>query len=338
MQFGSTNPTTFGTAANERDALDAYSRVVVDVAERVSPSVVRLDVKTSASPRRRARGRDGETNTGSGSGFAFTPDGYILTNSHVVSGAETITVVAADGNRRLANLVGEDPHTDLAVVHVSESADLPALAFGDSAHLRVGQLVVAIGNPYGFDCTVTAGVVSALGRSMRTGSGRLIEDVVQTDAALNPGNSGGPLTDARGDVVGVNTAMIRPAQGICFAIGANTARFVATQILKEGRVRRSYVGVAAQTVPLLRRVVRHFDLGTETGVLVTGLEPKGPAERAGLRPGDIIVRFSTEWLTGVDDLHRRLHADLARRWVPLQVLRDNRIVAMSVIPEEAQAR
>lgn len=315
----------------EAEALDAYSRVVIDVAERVSPSVVKLEVERP----RAARGRGpSEGVDGSGSGFVFTPDGYILTNSHVVRGARHVRVVARDGSQQVADLVGDDPHTDLALVHVGEGA-LPPAPFGDSGKLRVGQMVVAIGNPYGFECTVTAGVVSALGRSMRTPTGRLVEDVIQTDAALNPGNSGGPLVNARGEVVGVNTAMIRPAQGLCFAIGVNTARFVAQQLLRHGRVPRSYIGIAAQTVPLLRRVVRHFELGTETAALVTDVDDRGPAGRAGLKPGDLVVRMGSDWVTGVDDLHRRLTAEWAGRWLPLQVVRGQQMVALGLVPEDA---
>ena len=317
----------------EGEPLDAYSRVVIDVAERVSPSVVKLEVEHTGSAQRPRRPWD-DGATGSGSGFAFTPDGYILTNSHVVHGAQKITVIARDGSRHLANVVGEDPHTDLAVVHVT-GADIPPVALGDSTGLRVGQLVVAIGNPYGFECTVTAGVVSALGRSMRTPTGRLVEDVIQTDAALNPGNSGGPLVNARGQIVGVNTAMIRPAQGICFAIGVNTARFVALQLLREGRVRRSYIGIAAQTVPLLRRVVRFFELGTDSAALVTDVDPKGPAGRAGLQPGDLVVRLGSSWITGVDDLHRRLTPEVAGQWVPLQVVRGQKVTSLGLVPEES---
>lgn len=319
----------------EGEALDAYSRVVVDVAERVSPSVVKLEIERAPAQGGQKRRRSAEDAPGSGSGFAFTPDGYILTNSHVVTGGNKITVISRDGTRHLANVVGNDPHTDLAVVHVS-NADIPPVALANET-LRVGQLVVAIGNPYGFECTVTAGVVSALGRSMRTGTGRLVEDVIQTDAALNPGNSGGPLVNARGDVVGVNTAMIRPAQGICFAIGMNTARFVALQLLREGHVRRSFIGVAAQTVPLLRKVVRYFELGTQSAALVTDVDARGPAGRAGLQPGDLIVRFGSEWITGVDDLHRRLLPELAGRWVPLQVVRGKKLESLGLVPDAAQA-
>jgi S1-C subfamily serine protease len=249
-----------------------------------------------------------------------TPDGYVLTNSHVVSGASRIHASFLDGRRVPAYLVGDDPDTDLAVVRVSAD-DLSPVSFGDSARLDVGQIAIAIGNPYGFDCTVTAGVVSALGRSLRTKNGRLIDDVVQTDAALNPGNSGGPLCDARGQVIGVNTAVIMPAQGICFAIAANTATFVMGKLIHEGRIRRSYLGLAGQNVPLHRRLVRHHELPVESGVFVVSVEAGGPAARGGVRDGDLIVAFGARPVAGMDDLHRLLTEEQAGKPARLTVIR-----------------
>ncbi|HVV53653.1 MAG TPA: trypsin-like peptidase domain-containing protein [Polyangia bacterium] len=323
--------------ADDRAALDSYSRTVTEVAAEVSPSVVRLDVEQAQppppSPSRRgpAAPRRPEPATGSGSGFAFTPDGYVLTNSHVVSGARRIALTTLDGRQRAAELVGDDPDTDLAVVRV-HGLDLPAVAFGDSSALQVGQIAVAVGNPYGFDCTVTAGVVSALGRSLRSRTGRLIDDVIQTDAALNPGNSGGPLCDGRGRVIGVNTAMILPAQGICFAIAVNTATFVVSALIHEGRVRRAFLGVAGQTVPLHRRVVRFHELPLESAIFVAALEPDSPAARAGLRDGDLIVGFDGRPTGGIDELHRLLTEERAGRPIPLAVVRGGERLTLTVVP------
>jgi S1-C subfamily serine protease len=288
---------------NDRDLLDVYSQTVTAVAEQVSPSVVRIEA------------------SGSGSGFVMTPDGYVLTNSHVVSGAKRVEVTLHDGQRLPAQVVGDDPHTDIALVRI-DAPKLVALTFANSSALRVGQLAIAVGNPYGFDCTVTAGVVSALGRSLRTKTGRLIDDVIQTDAALNPGNSGGPLVDSRGQVIGVNTAMIMPAQGICFAIAANTASFVMGKLIHEGRIRRSYLGVAGQSVPLHRRVVRFHSLQSESGVFVVSVEPNSPAKLAGLREGDLIVAFRDQPIAGVDDLHRLLTEEQAGVGASMTILRD----------------
>jgi S1-C subfamily serine protease len=275
---------TPGDDRRQDDALlDSYSSTVTAVAAAVSPSVVRIDVAgvEGKRPQRPDRPRGPNEAVGSGSGFVITPDGFVLTNSHVVSGAKRITVTLLDGRKLPAHLVGDDPDTDLAVVrlHDSDLTPLTPVAFGDSSALRVGQIAVAVGNPFGFDCTVTAGVVSALGRSLRTQSGRLVDDVIQTDAALNPGNSGGPLLDARGRVIGVNTAMILPAQGICFAIAINTASFVVGKLIHEGRIRRSYLGVAGQNVPLHRRVVRFHELPGESAVFVVSVEPNSPGAR-----------------------------------------------------------
>jgi S1-C subfamily serine protease len=264
----------------------------------------------------------------------FTTSGYILTNSHVVHDADRIEVTLSDGRQLAAERVGDDPETDLAVVRVHENGLLPAV-LGDSQAVRVGQLAIAIGHPYGFQCTVTAGVVSALGRTLRAKSGRLIDDVLQTDAALNPGNSGGPLVTSRGQVIGVNTAVILPAQGICFAIAINTAKYVAGRLIKDGRVKRSRIGVSVQTVALPRRLAARDDLGIEGGVLVVGIEPGGPADRGGLFEGDVIVAFGGEPVAGIDDLHRLLTEERVGVWTTVKVLRDAEVLRLDLIPQDA---
>jgi S1-C subfamily serine protease len=316
----------------DRELLDVYSRTVTTVAEQVSQSVVRIDVQGVAAPERRdRRPRGPDEAAGSGSGFVFTPDGFVLTNSHVVSGAKRITVSLLDGRKVPAHLVGDDPDTDVAVVWI-QAADLVPMRLGDSTRLKVGQIAIAIGNPFGFDCTVTAGVVSALGRSLRTKSGHLIDDVVQTDAALNPGNSGGPLCDAQGRVIGVNTAVIMPAQGLCFAIAINTAAFVMGKLIRDGKIRRAYLGVAGQNVPLHRRVVRYHDLSSETGVFVVSIEPGSPAAKAGVRDGDLIVGYGDKPIAGIDDLHRLLTEDEAGAGATLTIIRDLKKVTIPVEP------
>ncbi|OLE48640.1 MAG: serine protease, partial [Cyanobacteria bacterium 13_1_40CM_2_61_4] len=273
---------------------------------------------------------------GSGSGFIFTPDGFILTNSHVVHQASKIDVALPDGRRFEAGLIGDDPETDLAVIRIN-APNLAAVELGDSKSIRVGQLAIAIGNPYGFQCTVTAGVVSALGRSLRSNSGRLIDNVIQTDAALNPGNSGGPLVTSRGEVIGVNTAVILPAQGICFAIAINTAKFVAGRLIRDGKIKRSYIGVAGQNVPLPRRLVRFHNLPGESGVMVVSTEPNSPAERADLREADVIVAYGDQPIAGIDDLHRLLTAEEIGSRAALTVLRRSEKLVLTVIPEESKA-
>jgi S1-C subfamily serine protease len=330
--------------ADDRSLLDAYSNAVTGAVERISPSVVNIEVHQALPGAGHARAGEPQNQNkerrGGGSGFIFTPDGLILTNSHVVHDAKRIEVTMSDGRRMPATAIGDDPASDLAVIRIEkprvEEPGLTAAALGDSQQLRVGQVVIAIGAPYGFQSTVTAGVVSALGRSLRSYSGRLIDDVIQTDAALNPGNSGGPLVDSAGRVVGVNTATILPAQGICFAIGINTAKFVASRLLRDGRIRRSFIGVSAQTTPVHRRVVRFYDLPKETGVVVISVEENSPARRAGLREGDVIVALEGQPVAGVDDLHRVLTDVRVGVSCSLTVIRWTEKLELKVVPEEAK--
>jgi len=317
-----------GSSPPDGDLLDAYSRAVVGAADRVSPAVARIEVQ------RRVRARGGEREVaGNGSGFVFTPDGLILTNSHVAGGASRISVALPDGQAFDADLVGDDPHTDLAVVRVS-GTKLPTAKLGASRSVRVGQLAIAIGNPFGFECTVTAGVVSALGRSLRAQSGRLIDDVIQTDAALNPGNSGGPLVSSAGEVIGVNTAIIAGAQGICFATAIDTAAVVVGQLLRHGRVRRGYIGVAGQNTVLSRRFVRHFELANDSGVRVMSVERGSPAADAGLEEGDVIVGWNGEPVARIDDLHRLLGEDRIGRAAEVSVIRRAQRLTKAVTPVE----
>ncbi|MGD0388760.1 MAG: trypsin-like peptidase domain-containing protein [Tepidisphaeraceae bacterium] len=312
-------------AGADDDALDAYSRTVVNAARIASPAVVNIEVH---------HGRSGANQPGgSGSGFIFTPDGFVLTNSHVVQSAGRVDVGLPDGRRFSAELIGQDPDTDLAVIRI-DGPNLPCAVLGDSAALRVGQLVVAIGNPYGFQYTVTAGVVSAMARSIRSASGRLVDNVIQTDAALNPGNSGGPLVNGRGEVIGVNTAIIRPAQGLCFAIPSNTATFVAGQLLRFGRVKRSYVGLGGQDVPLHRRIVRFHQLSGDGGVLVIQVEPGSPADRAGVRQGDIIIEFDGLPIEHMDELYRQLTEERVGKTAEMVVLRGLDKQALLITPQE----
>jgi S1-C subfamily serine protease len=315
---------------SDRALLDAYSRAVVEAVERVGPSVVRVEARTAndaARGRRRAIG-------GQGSGFVFTPDGLVLTNSHVIGGGEEVSVTVTDGRVLRADVVGDDPHTDLAVLRVT-APGLEAAPLGNSATLRPGQVVIAIGNPFGFQHTVTTGVVSALGRSLRARTVRLMENLIQTDAALNPGNSGGPLVTSRGAVVGVNTAVILGGQGIAFAVPINTAAWVISSLLRDGRVRRSYLGVAGHDVEIPRRLVREHTLPLERGMSLTAVTPRSPADDAGLLPGDLLIDFGGTPVGGVDDLMRLLTDTTIGQATPVRVLRHQAPRRLIVVPREA---
>jgi S1-C subfamily serine protease len=300
--------------------LDAYSSAVIQAVETVGPAVVKIDAER-----------------GGGSGVLFTPDGLILTNSHVVDKSGPLTGVMTDGRSAQADLIGQDADTDLAVIRIDGSA-LPWATLGDSRAVRVGQIAIAIGNPYGFHHSVTAGVVSALGRSLRARSGRLMDDIIQTDAALNPGNSGGPLVTTRGEVIGVNTATILPAQGLCFAIASNTARFVASRLLRDGRIRRSYIGLGGQTVPIPRAVARENQLAVTSGVFIVSIEPNSPAANAGLKDGDVVLAFAGTPVTGVDDLHRLLTEEKIGVATAVTILRSARRRTITVIPAESRSQ
>ena len=327
LKFISSNEDTLTAAQplheSDGELLDAYSRAVAGAYNQVAASVVNVETERSDQPRRKAQ----ESQRAGGSGFIFTPDGYIFTNSHVIGGAKGIYVTLADGRKVEARLVGEDPHTDLAVLQIWAPRLVPA-KLGDSQKLQVGQLVIAIGNPYGFQSTVTAGVVSALGRSMRAQTGRLIDNIIQTDAALNPGNSGGPLLNSRGQVVGVNTAIILPAQGLCFAVPANTAQAVAVSLMRDGVVRRGWLGIAAQNLPLSRQIIRYHNLDNTGAVLVIGLEADSPAKRAGLREGDAVVSFDGHTINNVDDLHRALLSGSTEGKKELAIIRYSEVLSL----------
>ena len=317
-------PVPSAPAKDDIALLDDYSRTIVSAVDRVTPSVVNIESRANGS-----RG-------GSGSGFIIAPDGFILSNSHVVHGAREIVVNLSDGRESRAQLVGDDPDTDLAVIRI-DAAQLSHVRLADSETLRVGQIAIAIGNPLGFQASVTAGVISALGRSMHAQSGRLIDNIIQTDAALNPGNSGGPLANSAGEVIGVNTAVIRPAQGICFAIASNTAKFVAGWLIKEGRIRRGYIGVAGQTSPLHRRVARFYRLANESGAMVVSVEKGSPAEQSRIRPDDVIVAFNDEPIASVHDLHKKLVGDRIGTPCKLTVLRGTEQLTIYVTPAEMPA-
>ena len=304
---------------NDDELLDAYSQAVIGAVETVGPAVVNVH-----------RG-----DAGAGSGVIFTPDGLVLTNHHVVHGAARVEVILPDGRALRADVVGQDAATDLAVLRVD--ATVPWAKFGDSRRLRVGQVAIAIGNPYGFQHSVTSGVVSALGRSLRSQSGRLIDDIIQTDASLNPGNSGGPLVTTRGEVVGINTAMIRPAQGLCFAIGINTARFVASRLIRDGRIRRAYIGIAGQNVDVPRALARANQLAISSAVRVASIEANSPAARAGLQTGDIVYAMGDAPVAGIDDLHRILNEERINTPAEVSLIRKGERRAVSLTPIEASS-
>ena len=299
------------------ELLDAYSQAVIGAVETVGPAVVNVH-----------RG-----DAGAGSGVIFTPDGLVLTNHHVVHGAARVEVILPDGRALRADVIGQDAATDLAVLRVD--ATVPWAKFGDSRRLKVGQVAIAIGNPYGFQHSVTSGVISALGRSLRSQSGRLIDDIIQTDASLNPGNSGGPLVTTRGEVVGINTAMIRPAQGLCFAIGINTARFVASRLIRDGRIRRAYIGIAGQNVDVPRALARANQLAISTAVRVGSIEPNSPSARAGLEKGDIVYAMGGAAVAGIDDLHRILNEERINTAVEVSLIRKGERRTLSLTPVEA---
>ena len=310
------------------ELLDAYSRAVTQVVDRVGPTVVRIDVFNRERPGR----------AGSGSGVLVAPDGLVVTNSHVIGGAARVAITTVDGRTLSARVVGDDPDTDLALLRVDVADTFPAALLGDSKRLRRGQLVIAIGNPLGFESTVTAGVVSALGRSLRARTGRLIEDVIQTDAALNPGNSGGPLVSTHGEVVGINSAVILGAQGICFAVASNTANFVLGELVRHGRVRRAYIGISAQQTAIPRRLQLAAGIDQEAAAIIAVIEPDSPAGRAKLATGDIIIRLDDQPVTGVDDLIRSLTGDRIGNEVEIEVLRRGQRQRISLVPEERQRR
>jgi S1-C subfamily serine protease len=318
-----------GVAPADADLLDAYSQAVTAAVARVAPAVAHVRVEKASGPR--------GAREGAGSGFLITPDGYLVTNSHVAGGASAIEVTLPDGRTAAAEIVGDDPDSDLAVLKVG-AGDLAWARFGDSSAVRVGQIAIAIGSPYGFQHTVTAGIVSALGRSMRARTGRMLDNILQTDASLNPGNSGGPLTDSRGTVIGVNTAVILPAQGICFAIGASTAERVAILLIREGRVRRAYLGIGGQTLELPRRIVRHFDLARGSGVRIESVEKGSPAAESDLARGDVIVALDGTPIATIDDLQRMLVGDAIGRRVEMRVVRRDRVLSLAVTPKESVPR
>ena len=333
---GMRTPATTAPTSDEK-LLDAYSQAVISVVDKVSPAVVNIDVQRQLRDRRRNNQSFSQEMHGNGSGFIFTRDGYILTNSHVVHDASKIEVTLSDGRRFPAEMVGDDPDTDLAVIRIY-APNLVAARLGDSQSLRAGQLAIAIGNHYGFQCTVTTGVVSALGRSFRSRSGRLIDNIIQTDAALNPGNSGGPLVSSHGEVIGVNTAVIMSAQGICFAVPINTAKMIIGPLIKDGKFRRGYIGVGGQNVPLPRRLVLFHELSLESGVLVISLENNSPAQIAGLLEGDVIVGMNNQPIASIDDLHKVLTPEQVGVRSPLTIIRGTEKLVIDIVPEESPTK
>ena len=315
-----------GQEISDENIFDAYSLAVTKAVETVSPAVVNINIFTAGKDKQNQR-------RGSGSGFIFTPDGFILTNSHVVNKAKQIEVVLSDGRKFNADLIGNDPDTDLAVIRIDSTGITPA-SLGDSSKIKIGQLVIAIGNPYGFQASVTTGVVSALGRSLRANTGRLIDNVIQTDAALNPGNSGGPLVNSKGEVIGVNTAAILPAQNICFATAINTAKFIAAKLIKDGKIKRSYIGIAGQDAPIHRRIVYHYSLPSDKSIMVISIEKNSPAEKALVQTGDRIISFNSTPVTEIDDLHKMLTETQVGVKTDIKVLRGTEILDLQIIPQE----
>ncbi len=332
----STTPSSPGPplpARGEGELLDSYSNAIVSAVDKVGPSVINIDVRH----RRVQNGREQE-GRGSGSGFIVTPDGFAITNSHVVSGADKIEVSLSDGTRLPSTLVGDDPDTDLAVIRIDSRKALPHAQLGESRRLRVGQIAIAIGNPYGFNTTVTTGVISATARSMRSRTGRLIDNILQTDAALNPGNSGGPLVDSNGRVIGVNIAIVLPAQGICFAIPIDTASWIAGKLIRDGTVSRSRIGIAGQNVPLPLQTRRYFELLSETAVMVAGIEENGPAHRAGIVEGDVIVELDGQPIATIDELQRELTEERAGSRLKIGVLRHEEKLELRVVPQSTSTK
>ena len=312
--------------------LDAYSNTVVNVAKKVSKAVVQIKARKKQTRyngrRRRPRGA-----FGSGSGFIISSDGFVVTNSHVVSGADKIEVVLSDGRQESARLIGDDPATDIAVLQI-DAENLHPIKFANSDQLQVGQMAIAIGNPFGFQYSLTAGVVSALGRTLRSESGRLIDDVIQTDAALNPGNSGGPLVNSQGEVIGVNTAVIQRAQGICFAVASSLAEYVVSKLILNGKVRRAYIGIQGQMIRINQRTRNYHNLENKSAVVIAGIEPDGPSYNSELQQGDVIVAFNNEMINSIDDLHKLLDENAIGNEGEITVFRNKRKINVKVIPAE----